>query len=190
VPLWCTQAACTTRNGEENPIMQRRLFVLISAGLFAFIGLARAQEPAAPVWKAGVAKVNITPDQLMWMSGYASRTKPAEGKLTDLWAKALVLEDPHGRRLALVTFDLVGIERDLSLAVRDALKTKYGLGREAVCLAASHTHSGPVVRSNLNVMYNLDETQQKYVTDYAEALQTKLTAVVGEAMGKLAPAQL
>ena len=51
-----------------------------------------------PTWKAGAAKIAITPHQPLWMSGYASRTKPAEGKLHDLWAKALVLEDPHGRR--------------------------------------------------------------------------------------------
>ena len=35
-------------------------------------------------WKAGVAKVLITPTESMWMSGYASRKSPAEGKLTDL----------------------------------------------------------------------------------------------------------
>ncbi|MEO5997051.1 MAG: hypothetical protein ABIN89_09930, partial [Chitinophagaceae bacterium] len=44
-------------------------------------------------WKAGVAKINITPDRYIWMGGYASRNHPAEGKVTDLWAKALALED-------------------------------------------------------------------------------------------------
>src|SRR5947209_11273133 len=100
----------------------------------------------APTWKAGAAKVSITPDQPMWMSGYAARTKPAEGKLHDLWAKALVLEDPDGRRGVLVTMDLVGIPRDLSLAVRDELKEKYALPRESVILSVSHTHTGPVIR--------------------------------------------
>ncbi len=58
---------------------------------------AHSKEPDGG-WKAGLAKVNITPDNLMWMSGYAARTKPAEGKQHDLWAKALALEDPSGRR--------------------------------------------------------------------------------------------
>ena len=44
---------------------------------------------AAETWKAGVAKRAITPSTPMWMSGYASRDHPAEGKLTELWAKAL-----------------------------------------------------------------------------------------------------
>ena len=49
-------------------------------------------------WKAGAAKAPITPPSLMWMAGYGSRDHIAEGKLTDLWAKALVLEDPSGNR--------------------------------------------------------------------------------------------
>ncbi len=44
-------------------------------------------------WKAGVASVVITPEEPMWMAGYASRDKPSEGKTHDLFAKALALED-------------------------------------------------------------------------------------------------
>jgi len=151
---------------------------------------AWSKEPEAGNWKAGAAKVNITPEKYMWMSGYSARKEPAKGKLTDLWAKALVLEDPSGRRGVLVTMDLVGIDRNLSLAVCNELKKKYKLPREAIVLATSHTHSGPVVRGNLDVMYFLDETQQKLIADYVQTLQTKLVAVVGEALGKLAPVQL
>src|SRR5581483_7616825 len=84
--------------------------------LLALFGLvlaspAFAQEPA---WKGGFAAVNITPEKFMWMSGYASRTAPADGKETDLWAKAMVLQAPDGHTLVLVTLDLVGIDRDSS----------------------------------------------------------------------------
>ncbi|MEO8497377.1 MAG: hypothetical protein ABI614_20090, partial [Planctomycetota bacterium] len=53
---------------------------------------------ADAAWKAGVAKTMITPDTYMAMSGYGGRDKPAEGRLTDLWAKAAVLEDASGNR--------------------------------------------------------------------------------------------
>ncbi|MCA9109691.1 MAG: hypothetical protein KDA52_07075, partial [Planctomycetaceae bacterium] len=66
-------------------------------------------------WQAGVAKVVITPEQNMWMSGYGSRDHASEGKLHDLWAKALVFEDPAGHRAVLVTLDLVGIDRPTSV---------------------------------------------------------------------------
>ena len=47
-------------------------------------------------WKAGVARVVITPPEYMWMAGYAARDKPADGKLHDLWLKTLALEDAKG----------------------------------------------------------------------------------------------
>jgi hypothetical protein len=126
----------------------------------------------------------------MWMSGYSSRDRPAEGKLTDLWAKALVLEDPHGRRAALVTMDLVGIDRQLAQAVCAGLTKEYGLAREAIILAVSHTHTGPVVGSNLRGMYFFDAAQQKLVSDYTARLQARLVAVVGEAIACLAPTRV
>src|SRR5262245_29053001 len=130
-------------------------------------------------WKAGVARVNITPEHLMWMSGYANRKKPAEGKLHDLWAKALVLEDPDGRRAVLVTMDLVGIPRDLSHAICRELQRRYRLERETVLLNVSHTHTGPVVGNNLLAMYDLDENQLRLATLYAQSLQKKLISVGG-----------
>ena len=61
-----------------------------------------------------------------------ARTMPSQGTLNDLWAKALVLEDPRGRRVVLVTMDLVGIDRDTSVHVRDRIQAKYKLGRADV----------------------------------------------------------
>src|SRR5262245_44118599 len=77
-------------------------------------------------WQAGSAKTVITPREFIWMSGYGSRTKPAEGKVHDLWAKALILQDEKGKRCVLVTMDLVGIGRDLSDEVCAALKKRRG----------------------------------------------------------------
>jgi neutral ceramidase len=145
---------------------------------------------AAPAWQAGVAKIGITPPQLMWMSGYGARTRPAEGKLHDLWAKALVLVDPSGTRAVLVTMDLVGIPREMSAAVCRELQTKYHLQRASVMLSTSHTHTGPVVRPNLNVMYQLDDTQQQLVDEYSRFLPAQLIKVVGEALNNLQSAQL
>ncbi|HUQ68514.1 MAG TPA: hypothetical protein VM165_03260, partial [Planctomycetaceae bacterium] len=57
-------------------------------------------------WKAAAVEAKITPTESMWMAGYASRTKPSEGVAQDLFAKALVIEDAGGKRLAIVTLDL------------------------------------------------------------------------------------
>jgi len=172
-----------------NAVRLRSLgFVWLAGCFLAPSGRADGPDPAA--WKAGAARVKITPERPMWMSGYVARTKPADGTLIDLWAKALVLEDPEGKRLALVTMDLVGIPRDLSQAVCADLQKQYGLPREAVMLSVSHTHTGPVVGDNLRSMYDLDAEQQKLVEDYAAELHKNLVAVVGKALDDLAPARV
>lgn len=141
-------------------------------------------------WKAGTARAKITPKELMWMSGYGARNKPAEGTDLDLCAKTLVLEDAGGRRAALLTLDLVGIPRDLAQAVCDQLHEKHGLDRLQIMLAVSHTHCGPVVGHNLGSMYFLDERQLQYVNDYAAGLQKTLVDLVDEAIAGLAPCSL
>jgi hypothetical protein len=165
-------------------------WILLLAAFTCFAAPAAAQDKGDPPWKAGAAKVVITPDNLMWMSGYGARTKPADGKITDLWAKALAVEDPTGKRAVLVTMDLVGIDRGLSVAVCQQLMKEHKLPREAILLSTSHTHSGPVVRGNLTAMYSLDEKQQKYVADYAVKLHKALLEVAGKALANLQPARL
>ncbi len=160
--------------------------------LLTFVVLATSapEASAAGEWKAGVGRAVITPTTPMWMSGYASRDRPAEGKLHDLWVKALALEDAVGNRAVLVTLDLCGIDRGLSTRVCDRLQREYRLGRESVVLNCSHTHSGPVVGHNLRSMYFLNEAQQKFVDDYTRELEDKIVATAGEALGALAPAKL
>ncbi len=143
-----------------------------------------------PSWKAGAAKVKITPEKLMWMSGYASRDKPAEGSRQDLWAKAIVLEDTVGKRVCLVTLDLVGIPRELSGKVCAELTEKYKLPRECVCLSVSHTHCGPVVGQNLGAMYFLDEENHKLVVEYEKLLRKNIVDIVAAALDNLAPADI
>ena len=47
----------------------------------------------------------------MYLSGYATRTHASEGKIHDLWAKALAIEDRKGGRVVILSTDLVGLPR-------------------------------------------------------------------------------
>jgi hypothetical protein len=141
-------------------------------------------------WKAGTARVAITPKESMWMAGYGARNKPSEGAVHDLWAKALVLEDPAGKKAALVTLDVCGISRELSLPICKTLETRLGLERDRIVLACSHTHCGPVLGTNLITMYPLDDLQRRKVEQYAEFFARAIPDVVAEAAGRLEPVTL
>ncbi|HVX12857.1 MAG TPA: neutral/alkaline non-lysosomal ceramidase N-terminal domain-containing protein [Pirellulales bacterium] len=155
-----------------------------------FALLVAVHTAAADGWRAGTARTKITPERSMWMSGYGARDRPAEGTSLDLWAKVLVLEDARGKRVVLVTLDLVGIARDSSVRICGALREKYGLDRAQVMLAVSHTHCGPVVGRNLSAMYFLDQQQLQWVDEYAEQLEQTVVKLVGEAIDHLAPCAL
>jgi neutral ceramidase len=158
--------------------------------LVAFVGQAMPTRGDDRPWKAGVARVNISPELPIWLSGYGGRNKPAQDQLDELWAKALVLEAADGRRAVLVTMDLVGIDRELSREVCRRVEERFNVPRSAISLSVSHTHSGPVVRSNLAAMYSLNERDTKRIEDYSTALSNKLLEVVAAGFETLQPARL
>lgn len=168
------------------------VFCLLRGAVAALLMLLATGPSAAFAgdWKAGAARVKITPARPIWMSGYASRDHAAEGTLIDLWAKALVLESPQGERVALVSLDIVGIDRDTAQAVCRALREAHGLERRQIALATSHTHTGPVVGRTLMAMYFLDESNRQLVADYTAQLEGQIVSVVGDAIQGLAPARL
>ncbi len=167
--------------------MPRYLFILSFIVVFLSQNLTSGADTQ---WRAGVAKVNISPELPIWLSGYGGRNKPAASKHDDLWAKALVIEDAAGHQAVLVTMDLVGMPRDISQEVCKRIEERYKLPRSAIALCVSHTHSGPVVRGNLMAMYALDDDQTRRVKEYRSKLPELLVKVVGDAFDSLQPAKL
>jgi hypothetical protein len=159
--------------------MKHAMFLLVMSGALA-----------AADFKAGVARIDITPAGPIWMSGYASRKKPSEGVLQRLWAKALAIEDARKGRAVIVTTDLIGLPREVSDVVAARVLKAHGLPRAALLLNSSHTHTGPVVRPNLITMYELDEENDRRIAAYTRELTEKLVTVIGAALGDLQPARL
>lgn len=151
--------------------------------------LVQANEPQA-TWKAGVASVVITPQDSMWMAGYAARKKPSEGKVHDLHAKALALEDVQGTRLVIVTVDLIGVPRALRDRLEKEVGQRYALPPEGLLINASHTHCGPELRATKASLYGLPPERVRQCEAYLESLQGKLLALVGQALDNLNPARL
>ncbi|MCE7058518.1 neutral/alkaline non-lysosomal ceramidase N-terminal domain-containing protein [Dyadobacter sp. CY343] len=162
-----------------------RVFLLIS--LVMLHSLTFAQKKG---WKAGVAKVAITPEGPLWMAGFAIRTHPSEGKLHDLWAKALALEDAEGKQAILITTDLLGFPKSMSDEIRNQLLAKYKLSKAQIILNSSHTHSGPVLGNALSDIYPLQAADQKKIDAYSSSLVTQIVTLAGNALKALQPATL
>lgn len=141
-------------------------------------------------WRYGSAQAKITPKELFWMGGFASRTQPATGTLDDLWVKVLVLEAPDGGVGVLVTADLVGIPKWLYDQLCRELNRRHGLTREQIRFATSHTHSGPVLKDALQDIYPLDDRQRKLVNEYSTWLEQTILDTVARALATRNPAKL
>lgn len=152
--------------------------------------LASTLTYAQSGWKAGIAKTVITPDENIWMAGFASRTKPASGKLHDLWAKALVLQDAKGHTTLLVTSDILGFPKDVSDYIRQQLERKHKLTKAQIILNSSHTHSGPVLNKALEDIYPITPEEQAKIDRYTKVLSDKILKLADEALKNLEPATI
>jgi len=152
--------------------------------------LTFAALPCPAAWKAGVARVNITPAESIWMAGYASRDHPSEGVYAPLYVKALALEDETGKSYVLVSSDLLGFTRSMSDAVFERVAGPHSLTRDRLVLNASHTHSGPVTGQLLRPAYILEPEDEVVVKRYTAKLVEQTAELIGRALAKLEPVEL
>jgi neutral ceramidase len=152
-----------------------------------------AGKPAAAgQWKAGVARITVTPREPIFMKGYGSRTRPSEGVRQDLYVKALALQDETGATSVLVTSDLHSYTRRMSDTIADAVKTKYGLPRERLILNASHTHGGPAITGEpwMRPSEDINAEQEAVIRKYTARLLEQIVELIGQAIGNVAPAEI
>lgn len=138
-------------------------------------------------YRFGTAKKVITPDEPLWMAGYAARKQACSAKQHDLWIKALAIQDADGNKFVLLTSDLCGIPRSLSEGVAAEVMHKGGLRRDQIVLTCSHTHSGPVVWGNLSDMYDLTPDQPEKLKAYTKKLQSWMVEVILDSLKEMKP---
>jgi len=174
---------------RPNLFLQRRFngFFLVLM-LICCHSRGLADEPSR-LWKAGIAKTVITPEKGVWLAGYGTKRAP-DGKLHDLWMKALALEDTSGRRVVLVTSDFQGVPKDMSDVAFSRIKQKFDLDRHQVMFTFSHNHCGPRLGSDLVDYYPIDDDQVQLVEEYTASMVRKFVDVIGDALSQLAPAKL
>ena len=152
--------------------------------------LLSAAALAGATLKAGIGRSDITPAGPIWLSGYAARTKPSEGALHKLWAKAVVIESGRGQRIVIVSTDVIGIPRSVADDVAARVEKQHGVKRAQLLLNASHSHTGPVIWSNLNNLTVFPPDEKEKLVVYARKFADDIVAAIGAAVRDLAPATL
>jgi hypothetical protein len=141
-------------------------------------------------WKAGSGREKITPPAGLWMTGYATRDRPADGTALDLWAKALAFADPTGNRGVLLTLDLCGIGREITDRVTAEIGRRHGLPRSAIMINVSHTHCSPALASYLIGLRIIPADGMQKAEVYTRELEEKMVRAAGQALAALEPVRI
>ncbi|TSC89812.1 MAG: hypothetical protein G01um10143_302 [Parcubacteria group bacterium Gr01-1014_3] len=110
----------------------RFLVILFLSGC-CFIG----QEEIDGYLRAGAASISITPPVGIPMGGYLHKDRRALGIHDDLYARCLILEPKSGKRLAIISIDLVGF------LPYDLIQIRKEAEEENIFICSTHNHSGP-----------------------------------------------
>lgn len=141
-------------------------------------------------WTAGVARTDITPNQPVWMAGYASRNTPSEGVLVPLAARALTLRDSQGHRLVMVSLEILETPDSLQQRLMRVAREKHGLRPEEFLLNVSHTHGGPMLSAKNVADWGIDAAWGDRAESYAEELTLKIDHLIGTALSQERPVQI
>lgn len=123
---------------------------------------ATAQAPNTVPFRAGAAKVDITPSR-------AALPKNFEGVNDPIFARVAVLDDGSSRA-ALISVDAGAIPDEIWSAVTQGAQKELGIAPERLMITATHTHSVP---------FRMDPT-----------MSGKIMTALREAAAKLQPARI
>ena len=129
--------------------------------------------------QAGFFRSDITPPLGTHIAGYF-RERTAKGILDPLLATCIAFRDGDGATALLYSLDVIGIRQDTSDPARAVISEMTGVPVQAIFLACTHIHTGPVMATG-NYPCN---------PDYNAWLFRQLGSMGCMAIQDLAPAEL
>lgn len=171
--------------------MSLTLSRVLLISIVTFVPMLAASAPG-PTVHIGVAKVDITPELPIRLSGYQGRPGEAVRAETRLFARALAIGSDAEKPALLITAELIGIGEETGEKVAAALRAKHGIERTRIALAATHVHSGPALTDAIPFMFSRDlppeETER--IARYTASLREKLVQVAEQALANRKPGRL
>lgn len=143
-----------------------------------------------PDWQAGLAAVDMTLAEPIWLSGWSDRSQPSSRVSHSIFAKALAVRHANGPISLLVSSDLMAYSAILVQELVTSVSQEFALPRERLVLCATHNHSAPVTANVLPLYYDMNAEQLAVVDRYSQTLPPLFIKAIGEAIDSLSPAKL
>ena len=161
-----------------------RLFAFCIFTLFSTFTMNYSQDrpgEMTPV-QMGAAKIIITPEVPVPMSGYDARDMPFSGIHDQLYATALYFRNSENS-LLLITADLIGYSWQFIEETREMISTRIGIEPENILMTAVHNHGGPVTKT-------YEKEVPETVENYLKELQEKFIKISIQASERAVPIRM
>lgn len=164
-------------------------------------GSGNLSAPATPVTLStgpsallpvGAARIDITPDYPVRLSGFGFRRAESEGVTQRIWAKALVFSDETEGPAVLITAENLCVPDEVRLEVARRLAAKIGLRPERLTITATHTHTAPMLKNVAPTLFSvpIPVQHQANIDRYTREFVDKLEEVALAAARDIRPAHL
>jgi putative membrane-bound dehydrogenase-like protein len=163
----------------------RRTFLAL---LFALV----AAMPAPAQYRVGVARTDITPDHPIRQNGFGGRRAESDGVYQKIHARGLAIDDGSKSPVVLLTVDVLGMPENLYDELAKRLEKKAGVKKERLAVAATHTHTGPMLTGANPTLFGvpIPKEHQANIDKYTPVFLDKLEATALAALKDLKPATL
>ena len=166
-------------NVSNQPVKRITAIVLI---LIVSFSLCVCSVASAGALRAGTAMIDITPDKPVKMSGYGARTTLSEDVHDPLSVRVVVFES-DGKRLVLVSSDLLGFYGGTAEQFRKVILSEFELKPGELFLSSIHTHDGPTLTMD-------EEKGHTNNLEYTKNLQGRLIEVIRKAIKNTGPVHI
>ncbi len=128
--------------------------------------------------RAAWAKREITPECGYAMAGYIARRGNSVGILDPLYVRVLMLQE-DATRMVLVVADVLMFSSAYAAHLRRTISAALNIGTEFVIVAATHTHSGPMV--HMRPFHFSGEKRETNLLGYSRKLEEAMLSATVEA---------
>ena len=166
--------------GRRNAMRASRPQLVLALSLIAGLMATPSLSAAEKTFRAGAAKIDITPSTFPVIVNGGILEKSATKVSDTLHARALVLDDGT-TRIALCVVDTCMMMRELIDGAKGIASKTTGIPTDRMLVSATHTHSAPSAMGCLGTRFD---------AAYAEFLTGKIAEVITRAAGQLQPARV
>ena len=166
-----------------------RFFTVLTASICLCGGLcAGTSEEAPTVFRAGFARVDVTPPVGIFIPGSYGR-RIAEGVRDPLEARAIAFDDNH-MKAVLIAVDNLHVQNDVIKMAKVEIAARTKINPVAILIHSSHTHTGGETLRKMCPGLGMKPEDMPAITNYVNLLVKRLGDVACAAVDDLAPATL